>query len=396
MIFIISLVSKGLFLHRKRDYVGSDSKLNCFKSFYRLAMGSAGNTKTWVPYMTTKDCSQGFCSLYCPQWCYIIYPPPPPIEFAVNTSGPNFSPLVIAIIGILASAFLLVSYYTIISKYCGNSDSSSRRENHETDEVMEHNHNPYMHEPWQTSTAGLDEALIKSIAIFKYRKGDGLMEGTDCSVCLNEFQEDESLRLLPKCSHAFHVHCIDTWLRSHSNCPLCRANIIFITASPTPPLPPPVRTETPSVNESLQDRQPSRNENPADERLSERVFIPKIPCRTLSDLGNMQGGDAVIHIREGYQQMRRSVSMDHFCQPQLSVADILHRNQEGDHSRGEGYHFSLGMAGSSKQSAEGSKVSNRMSVLHLVINPAAMKRSFSSGRFFLTRQGRVRDPSIPL
>lgn len=32
--------------------------------------------------------------------------------------------------------------------------------------------------------------------------------------------------LVPKCNHAFHIYCIDTWLRSHTNCPLCRARII--------------------------------------------------------------------------------------------------------------------------------------------------------------------------
>ncbi|KAK9930380.1 hypothetical protein M0R45_027419 [Rubus argutus] len=35
--------------------------------------------------------------------------------------------------------------------------------------------------------------------------------------------------LLPKCSHAFHINCIDTWLRSHTNCPLCRAYIVSET-----------------------------------------------------------------------------------------------------------------------------------------------------------------------
>ncbi|KAL2476876.1 E3 ubiquitin-protein ligase [Forsythia ovata] len=67
-----------------------------------------------------------------------------------------------------------------------------------------------------------------------YKRGDGLIEGTDCSVCLNEFQEDETLRLLPKCNHAFHISCIDTWLRSHTNCPMCRAGIIINTSSLPP------------------------------------------------------------------------------------------------------------------------------------------------------------------
>ncbi|XVF11057.1 hypothetical protein REPUB_Repub07fG0236600 [Reevesia pubescens] len=368
--------------------------------------GSVVYPKTLVPYMNTKDCSQGFCSLYCPQWCYIIFPPPPPIEFSDDDSGPNFSPLVIAIIGILASAFLLVSYYTIISKYCGNPDSTRRRENpDDTVEVLEDNHSPSAHEPWQTSTMGLDEALIKSITVCKYKKGDGLIEGTDCSVCLGEFQEDDSLRLLPKCSHAFHVHCIDTWLRSHSNCPLCRANIIFISASPLP-LPPVVTETPPSGNESLQDRQPQpvTNENLAAGQDSGRVQsnlgrFPKTPSRAFSDLGNAQGRDTVIEIREEsyHQHMRRSVSMDHFCQTQVSVADILRMNQEEDTIVLEECQLSSGIAGPSKQlSAEASKVSNKIRVLNCVMNPVSMKRSFSSGRFFLTRQGRLRDPSIYL
>ena len=85
----------------------------------------AGPQPTWVPYEPTRDCSQGLCSTYCPQWCYLIFPPPPP-AFDIggdDSSGPTFSPLVIAIIGVLASAFLLVSYYTIISKYCGTFSS---------------------------------------------------------------------------------------------------------------------------------------------------------------------------------------------------------------------------------------------------------------------------------
>ncbi|KAM7252514.1 hypothetical protein ACFE04_024397 [Oxalis oulophora] len=59
-----------------------------------------------------------------------------------------------------------------------------------------------------------------------YNKDDGIVEGTDCSVCLSEFEKDETVRLLPKCNHAFHISCIDTWLRSHTNCPNCRAPIV--------------------------------------------------------------------------------------------------------------------------------------------------------------------------
>lgn len=82
------------------------------------------------------------------------------------------------------------------------------------------------HHVWNIRTVGFPQSVIDSIAVFTYKRVEGLIEGTDCSVCLNEFEEDETLRLLPKCSHAFHLPCIDTWLRAHKNCPLCRAPIM--------------------------------------------------------------------------------------------------------------------------------------------------------------------------
>lgn len=83
-----------------------------------------------------------------------------------------------------------------------------------------------VHHAWHIRTVGLDEAAINSIAATRYRAGAGLLGAADCSVCLGEFRDGELVRLLPKCGHAFHVPCIDTWLRAHVNCPLCRSDVI--------------------------------------------------------------------------------------------------------------------------------------------------------------------------
>ncbi|XP_047071203.1 RING-H2 finger protein ATL52-like [Lolium rigidum] len=90
-----------------------------------------------------------------------------------------------------------------------------------------------VHHVWYIRTVGLDPAAIESIAATRYRAGaPGLLGKADCSVCLGEFADGELLRLLPKCGHAFHVPCIDTWLRAHVNCPLCRSDVIDTAATP--------------------------------------------------------------------------------------------------------------------------------------------------------------------
>lgn len=47
---------------------------------------------------------------------------------------------------------------------------------------------------------------------------------TTCSICLENFENDESLRMLP-CMHAFHTPCIDTWLGQKASCPVCKISI---------------------------------------------------------------------------------------------------------------------------------------------------------------------------
>ncbi|KAM3317207.1 hypothetical protein ACQJBY_035068 [Aegilops geniculata] len=85
-----------------------------------------------------------------------------------------------------------------------------------------------VHHVWYIRTVGLDERAIAAITALVYDpdKCRALGLGGDgCAVCLAEFRGGETLRLLPRCGHAFHRGCIDTWLRAHVNCPLCRAPV---------------------------------------------------------------------------------------------------------------------------------------------------------------------------
>ncbi|KAL6012278.1 hypothetical protein ACLOJK_002756 [Asimina triloba] len=74
--------------------------------------------------------------------------------------------------------------------------------------------------------SGVDLALIDALPIFLYKSVVGFKHPFDCAVCLTEFHTDDKLRLLTKCCHAFHLDCIDTWLMSHSTCPLCRGSLL--------------------------------------------------------------------------------------------------------------------------------------------------------------------------
>ena len=79
-----------------------------------------------------------------------------------------------------------------------------------------------------TRRRGLDQDVIQKFPTFTYSTVKGLKIGKsalECAVCLSEFEDHETLRLLPACNHVFHPVCIDTWLRSRVTCPVCRAKL---------------------------------------------------------------------------------------------------------------------------------------------------------------------------
>jgi hypothetical protein len=72
-------------------------------------------------------------------------------------------------------------------------------------------------------SATLTKLPVVSFSVVKSLKGG--KEDLECSVCLEKFAEDESLRLLSKYNHIFHSECIDVWFLSHSTYPLCRVSL---------------------------------------------------------------------------------------------------------------------------------------------------------------------------
>ncbi|KAM0002343.1 putative transcription factor C2H2 family [Helianthus debilis subsp. tardiflorus] len=145
-----------------------------------------------------------------------------------SSSGVKISPAILIIIIILAVLFfisgLLHLLVRLLNKYHPSSNfaQSNRYRTGSTSDTLQRQLQQLFH----IQDSGLDQAFIDSLPVFMYKEIVGAKESFDCAVCLSEFCESDRLRLLPTCSHAFHIHCIDTWLQSNSTCPLCR-NALF-------------------------------------------------------------------------------------------------------------------------------------------------------------------------
>ncbi|XP_061349506.1 E3 ubiquitin-protein ligase ATL6-like [Gastrolobium bilobum] len=134
-----------------------------------------------------------------------------------NNNNLNFSPSLAIIIVILIAALFLMGFFSIYIRHCADSPSGNIR-----------NLAGGAAGRSRRAARGLDPAVIETFPTFEYsavkihKIGKGALE---CAVCLNEFEETETLRLIPKCDHVFHPECIDEWLASHTTCPVCRANL---------------------------------------------------------------------------------------------------------------------------------------------------------------------------
>ncbi|KAG5114357.1 hypothetical protein JHK82_037626 [Glycine max] len=82
------------------------------------------------------------------------------------------------------------------------------------------------------NNTGLDPVLITTLPTFPFKQPNN--DSVECAVCLSVLEDGEQVRLLPNCKHSFHVGCIDTWLASHSTCPICRTKAEPVRLEPQP------------------------------------------------------------------------------------------------------------------------------------------------------------------
>ncbi|CAK9133611.1 unnamed protein product [Ilex paraguariensis] len=171
-------------------------------------------------------------------------PPPPPLR---RNFSP-FRPSIAVIVGILTTLFSITFLLLLYAKHCKRGNGYPNGSTNSRGFVPS----------TSRKNSGIDRTVIESLPVFRFGSLRGQKDGLECAVCLNRFESVEVLRLLPKCKHAFHVECVDTWLDAHSTCPLCRyrvepEDILLVenhkmddrqlSPPPPPPAPPPQEDE---------------------------------------------------------------------------------------------------------------------------------------------------------
>lgn len=102
----------------------------------------------------------------------------------------------------------------------------------------------------RNSSNGVSASFLSRLPRFCLATGSSLV-AESCPVCLEQYQAGNRVLVLTSCNHKFHEACADTWLQSHTTCPVCRDEVTRERTFPVPltsravsPTPPPQQRNT--------------------------------------------------------------------------------------------------------------------------------------------------------
>ncbi|KAK3224304.1 hypothetical protein Dsin_011329 [Dipteronia sinensis] len=90
------------------------------------------------------------------------------------------------------------------------------------------------HDHHATTSRQANHRELEAIAVFTYGtvslpSSTLSSECEICAICLDEYVQEDTIRVLRRCKHMFHKDCIDEWMRKRSMnfiCPICRGSMI--------------------------------------------------------------------------------------------------------------------------------------------------------------------------
>ncbi|XP_047154044.1 E3 ubiquitin-protein ligase ATL6-like [Vigna umbellata] len=109
----------------------------------------------------------------------------------------RFSPSMVIIIVILIVVVFLMGFFSIYIRHCTHFPFASIRN---------------LTKSTSRPRRGLDQAVMDTFPMLEYsvvnihKLGKGTLE---CTICLNKFEDTETMHLIHKCDHVFHTECID-------------------------------------------------------------------------------------------------------------------------------------------------------------------------------------------
>ncbi|WCJ18787.1 RING/U-box superfamily protein [Euphorbia peplus] len=334
------------------------------------------------------------CDSTCFDVCVFKCPPilSPPPSLPHHTIFPKRFLVVTLVLGItMMCLFCLTIYYKYYSGPCIRTrtrtrTTSSGSPDPRNEEFLDEDHGPVLDHPiWYIHTVGLQPSVINQISVFKFRKSLRIVDGTDCSVCLSEFVDDDNLRVLPKCNHAFHLPCIDTWLSSHTNCPMCRAPVVVVAAAAAA-----ASTSVGPVGYSEEEVQVESGDG--------EIFQEGDRDRDDVDVDVDDGEDGRKGNEEegkegGIQALRRSISLDSLSAFKIRQALVAGVSDTNSVLKLENDESSIQIAPKS-QSFIKFRASSSIA-RSLQIGPSSLKRSLScGGKLFLQRYSRNTSTSV--
>lgn len=157
---------------------------------------------------------------------------PPPTHRQPNASSPLphvlprpgttpfDSSMALTVLVLLAALFFMGFFSIYIRRFADDSSVALSRRRHRRRRISAHPSRPAKGNGPDASSA------VRSLPMLRYC-GPAEEEPIECAVCLGEFEEGDTIKVIPACRHLFHPPCIDTWLALHLSCPLCRTTKLF-------------------------------------------------------------------------------------------------------------------------------------------------------------------------
>lgn len=91
----------------------------------------------------------------------------------------------------------------------------------------------YAEGPWDQNS-GMTAKDIRQLPTEVWSSG----AGAECSICLGDICDGDSVRPLPGCGHTFHKSCIDLWMLRRADCPLCKRQVTSVPNESCKSVPP--------------------------------------------------------------------------------------------------------------------------------------------------------------